>query len=127
MTEHNKYTSADLGFPRNRIRKDKVEINLIFVINAVGLINCSDAMVESGAGLAQPRVVRIFLLICLFLHYSDHKQIKDKLYTNGWAIQVSEPGGYSKALQIAKKHGFAKVEKVSRLFMIYYRLSSVKY
>ena len=76
-------------------------------------------MVESWADLAHSGSAKIFLLIvcCLIHGFSAQKVTEDKYFTNGWAIQVSEPGGYEKANNIAKKHGFEKVSRVCSQFV----------
>ena len=72
-------------------------------------------MVESWAELARSTSAKIFVLLVCFLIHGSHAQkvTEDKYFTNGWAIQVPEPGGYGKAKDIAKRHGFEKVSPVS--------------
>jgi len=74
-------------------------------------------MVESWADLAHSGSAKIFLLIvcCLIHGFSAQKVTEYKYFTNGWAIKVSEPGGYEKANNIAKRHGFEKVSKIGTL------------
>ncbi|CAB3995406.1 Neuroendocrine convertase 1, partial [Paramuricea clavata] len=41
------------------------------------------------------------------------KRKREKIYTNGWAVKVK--GGFKNAKIVAKRHGFAKVEKIGTL------------
>ena len=72
-------------------------------------------MVESWADLAHSGFAKIFVLVVCFLIHGSYAQkvTEDKYFTNGWAIRVPEPGGYGKAKDIAKRHGFEKVSAVS--------------
>jgi hypothetical protein len=55
-----------------------------------------------------------FLIVIWLVSYTtgskSFKRKRERIYTNGWAVKVK--GGFENAKIVAKRHGFAKVEKV---------------
>ncbi len=93
-----------------------VETKNVYLTNCLWLVR-SNEMVNTGpAGRPKLKLTLLgfYIVLCSFICYTSgsksFQRRREKIYTNGWAVKVT--GGFENAKIVAKRHGFAKVEKV---------------
>jgi hypothetical protein len=92
-----------------------VDTNHVYLTNCLWLVRSNEMFNTGPAPRPQFNSFLLGFLIILWLvcYTSESKGLhkkRDKIYTNGWAVKVR--GGFGNAKIVAKRHGFAKVEKV---------------
>ena len=92
-----------------------VETKDVYLTNCPWLLR-SNEMVNTGSA-PRPQFNSFFLgflivlsLVCSSSGSKSFQRKREKIYTNGWAVKIQ--GGFENAKIVAKRHGFAKVEKV---------------